>query len=813
MVAVQVLPGWGGKGILVNMDSAQLNPMSDQSSYIPKATRVHLQLSRYPILADAIRERLRQELFLRGIVTRQNFEVEAREKAVQSQIREGITDPVNEEPVDVWERRLARVRDDLTDFYVAYNLSPLRFEEILRDVLQQRHSRETALSYNPELASMEVLFHQAETYYGLPAAEQAPVQHHLRETLVVLIKALISDELDFVRVAKEYLSLPDLQWIRSHRVGRGKIGGKAAGLVLAAKILERTLAAQPDGRTPINVVIPESYFIGADVIYEFLSLNNLLGYIDQKYKSLEQIEQDYPEIQAAYARGRFPDYVIERFRTILEEIGPRPLIVRSSGLLEDNFGTAFAGKYESVFCPNQGTPEENLNALTAAIARVYASVFNPDALLYRKQRRLLDFDERMAVLIQVVQGESYRNFFFPTVSGIGYSHNPYVWNPRLRREDGFVRIVAGLGTRAVERVGEDYPRMVALSHPQLRPESSTRELRHYSQYFVDVLNLEENRFETRRVSETLGGDYPGLRHLAARDHGDYLSPLVFSDPGLDPRSLVLTFDGLLGQTSFADQLKSILKSLEIGYGCPVDIEFTVSIDAEYPQPGVTIHLLQCRPQSGAELASAVSLPERLPQSDIVFATSKLVPTGRVVNVAYIVYVDPVRYVEVANPSRRLELARLIGRINQRLEGQNFILMGPGRWGSGNPELGVKVGYAEIYNTRALVEIGLPRGKTRPTLSYGTHFFQDLVESRIYPLAIYPGESGNSFNEGFFFTALNALPTLLPADASFSDLLKVIDVRACTGGKVLELVMSGQEGKAIAFLRLPSAGEAGPGPAK
>ncbi len=777
--------------------------MTDESTYIPKVTRIYLQLSRYPILADTIRERMRHELFLRGVVTRENFETEAREKAVQSQQREGMSNPEAQESAEIWERRLARVRDDLTDFYFAYNLTHQRFEDIVHEVLKQRSASETSLAYNPELASMEVLFHQAETLYALPPDQREAVKHNLQETKVVLIKALISDDLDFVRLAKEYLTVPDLQWIRDHRVGRGKIGGKAAGLMLANKILQQTVASA-DATRHIDLVIPQSYFVGADVIYDFLEINGLLNYLNQKYKSIEQIEQDYPAIQSAYGKGRFPAEIIERFEAILAEVSHQPLIVRSSSLLEDNFDATFAGKYESVFCPNQGTPEENLTALTEAITRVYASVFNPNALLYRKQRGLLDFDERMAVLIQIVQGEPYPPFFFPQVSGIAYSRNPFIWNPKLRREDGFARIVAGLGTRAVDRVGEDYPRMVALSNPQLRPENTPRDIRYYSQYYMDVLNLETNAFETRRVAETLAGDYPGLRFLASQSHGDHIAGMVVTDPGLDPRSLVLTFENLLTQTSFAEQMRTMLKALEFGYGRPVDVEFTVSIGNEYPTPRVAIHLLQCRAQAGSEIAEAVSLPENVAPRDIVFGTEKLVPTGRVTKIAYIVYVDPEKYAEITDPSLKLELARVVGRLNQRLESRRFILMGPGRWGSSNLDLGLKVGYADIYNTKALVEIGLARGNTRPTLSYGTHFFQDLVEAHIYPLAIYPGEPGNPFNTKFFQKAMNALPSLLPDDAPSAEFIKVIDVQATTGGRVLELAMSGDDGKAIAFLTRPAA---------
>jgi hypothetical protein len=320
---------------------------------------------------------------------------------------------------------------------------------------------------------------------------------------------------------------------------------------------------------------------------------------------------------------------------------------------------------------------------------------------------------------------------------------------------------------------------------------------------MDVLNLETNAFETRRVAETLAGDFPGLRFLASQARDDLIARMVSTDLRLDPQTLVLTFEGLLGQTRFAEQMRSLLKALELGYGMPVDVEFTVSIGNEYPQPGITIHLLQCRPQAGSELAETVHLPEKIPEQDIIFGTERMAPTGRVTDIAYIVYVDPEKYAEIENPTRRLELARVVRRLNQRLESQRFILLGPGRWGSSNLELGLRVGYADIYNTKALVEIGLAKGKTRPTLSYGTHFFQDLVEARIYPLAIYPGEPGNPFQAEFFRGALNALPTLLPQDAAHAEFIKVIDVRATTGGKVLELVMGGDEGKALAFLTRPT----------
>ena len=235
------------------------------------------------------------------------------------------------------------------------------------------------------------------------------------------------------------------------------------------------------------------------MFYDFLSLNDI-EYLNQKYKPAEEIIADYPAIEEAYAQAELPPGVTSRLRQILREVGKRPLIVRSSSLLEDNFGMSFAGKYQSFFCPNQATPEENLAALTLAIRRVYASVHNPDALLYRRRMGLLDYDERMAILLQEVQGQAYHDYFFPAVAGVAFSFAPIVWNSRLRREEGFVRMVTGLGTRAVERVGEDYPRLVTLSHPLLRPEVSPSAIRRYSQRLMDVIDFQKNELTTLPLS-------------------------------------------------------------------------------------------------------------------------------------------------------------------------------------------------------------------------------------------------------------------------------------------------------------------------
>jgi hypothetical protein len=478
--------------------------------------------------------------------------------------------------------------------------------------------------------------------------------------------------------------------------------------------------------------------------------------------------------------------------------------VRSSSLLEDSFGRSFAGKYESLFCPNQGTPEENLDALMAAIKTVYASVLSPDAIAYRRKMGLIDYDERMAILIQPVQGTRRGACLFPTLAGVGYSRNPFRWNPQIRREDGFLRLVWGLGTRAVDRVGSDHPRMLALSHPQLRPEVTAEEIRRNSQRSIDLLDLRVNELVTRSIAEVFSPDDPTLPFLVSVDRKDYIQQ-VFSDIRMvEPQDLVLTFDGLIKKTDFVPQMKAILKCLEKEYQSPVDIEFTADLMTDGAKPSVVIHLLQCRPTGSFETGARVRLPAKVPPSDTVFSTHGLVPHGIVSNIRYVVYVLPEKYSRLAKPTVKLELARVIGRLNKRLEEETFILMGPGRWGSSNIDLGVPVGYADINSARVLVEVASPRGQGVPDVSYGTHFFQDLVEAHIYPLPLFLDDPLTVFNRDFVLGSPNALPALLPEDAAYAEYIQVVDVPAVAGGRYLEIVMDEERSQALAFLKPPEA---------
>ena len=762
-----------------------------------RALNIYLSLAQYPILATHMRVRMRRELFNRGVITPLEFEAEVREKAIRTQAIEGLNNPFTEEPTDVWELRMMRIRDHLTDFYFAYNLPYELFESIVRTTLTERGARseDLMISFNPELAPQNMLFEQAVAIEKMPLKERAQVEARLREIKVVLIRTLISDQLAYVKIAKDWFTISDLNEIRSHKIGHGKIGGKSAGMLLAARILKEV----GDDEIRQSLIIPESYFIGADLTYTFMALNGLMHWGDQKYKLEDQIRADYPQIQSEFLTGEFPPDILDQFRSLLDYVGQRPLIVRSSSLLEDNFGTSFAGKYESHFCPNQGTSEENLRYLTQAIARVYASMLNPDALLYRRAKGLQDYDERMALLIQAVQGEQFGRYYLPHAAGVAFSRNLYRWSPQIRREDGFVRLVWGLGTRAVDRVGNDYPRLVALSHPLLHPEASVKAIRRYSQQFVDLIDLQDNDLKTLPVHQVINLHYPVLRYLAQLDQDDYLTPLRSMFFEGKPHQLILTFDELFRRTPLADRLTKMLQLLETHYHSPVDTEFTVQVvDPSALRPEIRISLLQCRPQSRLSESEA-RLPKNLRDNDIIFSTKRMAPQGRVNDIRYVVFVSPEDYYALPTQTARAELGRAVGRLNAALKKETFICVGPGRWGTSNPDLGVRIGYADIYNTRALVELTGKGIGSAPEASFGTHFFQDLVESNIYPLAIYLDDPDVVFDYDFFYKTPNRLTTFLPDEAGLENCLRLIEVATFRDDCQLELVMDDEQGRAVGFL--------------
>jgi len=489
----------------------------------------------------------------------------------------------------------------------------------------------------------------------------------------------------------------------------------------------------------------------------------------------------------------------------LDDFEERPLIVRSSSLLEDRFGSAFSGKYKSLFLANQGSKRQRLDALMDAIAEVYSSTFGPDPIQYRAERGLLDFREEMGIMIQEVVGTRVGRYFFPAFAGVAFSNNEFRWSPRIRREDGLMRMVPGLGTRAVDRLSDDYPILIAPGQPGLRVNVTVDEVMRYSPNKMDVINLETNRFETRTVEDVFrefGHEIPWMPLVLSLCRDQRLQPPDPLTTDLKQEHFCVTFEGLVAMTPFVKQMQTMLRVLQETLGTPVDIEFAFD--------GRDFYLLQCRPQVYSTESTPSPIPRDLPREQIVFTASRYVSNGRVPDITHIVYVDPTRYSEVRDLETLKAIGRCVGRLNQLLPKRRFILMGPGRWGSrGDIKLGVSVTYSEIKNTAALIEIARKKGNYVPDLSFGTHFFQDLVESSIRYLPLYPDDEGIIFNEDFLLGAYNILPEILPEYADLADTVRAIDVPHAADGRVLRVLMNADLDEAIGILTRPSGGAEAP----
>lgn len=756
-----------------------------------------IALGQYPILGSKIRARMRTELFTRGIIDQKEFEAQVRSEAIETQKLEGVDNPYYQEPSEIWERRKTILRDQLTDLLFSRHLPSELVETMISEVLVEKGITPTEqhLVINPELAPLDLVFEQALTIERMPSESRARLIPRLEESKVVLIRSMISDHLRYINIAKEWLTVNDLAEIRRRKIGAGRIGGKAAGMLLAQHILKNS----PDLGESANISVPESFYVGSDEFYTFMSVNNLIAWNDQKYKTEEEMRADFNKIEEEFQKGDFPPYFLDQIQTMLIKIGKQPLIVRSSSLLEDSFGTAFAGKYESIFCPNQGTLEENLKALTSAITQIYASVFNPNALVYRRSKGLQDYDERMALLIQIVEGERYGDYLMPHAAGVAFSRNLYRWAPQINAEDGFVRLVWGLGTRAVDRVGNDYPRLVALSHPLLRPSNDPQTIRRYSQQYVDLIDLRQNKLTTMSVKDVLDADYPPLRYIAQTDEGGYFET-IRSLLIKDVKDLVLTFDVLLQRTPFTNRMKSILNTLELAYHSPVDVEFALSLKQDVgPLPKLGIAMLQCRPQSHLGDSDVEKMPTNLPGTDIIFSSEFMVPRGKIEKINYVVYVKAKNYFALKSNSERVELARTVGRLNEALQKERFICVGPGRWGSSNADLGVPIAYGDIYHSKALVELAGENVGLPPEPSLGTHFFQDLLEAQIYPLALQLDDPKTEFNKNFFEEAPNHLLEWIPAEEQYENCLCLLAIGDYAPGKSLSILMNDDVGKVLAYL--------------
>lgn len=622
-------------------------------------------------------------------------------------------------------------------------------------------------------------------------------QHTLTETWLKseLAHRFLSEDEHLINLVLDNISIQDFGPMIEKVIGSersmGNIGGKGAGLFIASQILRHASQSDP---LLTDIKTPRTWYIAADQIVDFLHYNNLEELNFYKYNSVFHLRMTYDTIIQKIKNGRLPAHTMNMLMLALEDMRGRPLIVRSSSLLEDRHSGTFSGKYKSLFLCNKGTRQQRLDALVNAVLEVYASMYNPDAIQYRRERGLLHFTEQMGVMIQEVVGRKVGPYFLPMFAGVAFSRNLLRWSSRIQPEDGLVRLVMGLGTRAVDRVNDDYPLMFAPGQPKLQINQIPADVYHYSPKHIDLIH-EEKGFVTvdaQTFLREMHREIPDLYQYVSVYENDFIqNKNAFSlNPARD--TMVITFQHVLFSTEFAAKIKRMMEVLSKKLQCPVDIE--------YAYDGESLYLLQCRPQGTGLMRAPAAIPQNIKRQDTLFTANRFISDGLLENVSYVVYVDPEGYSQLSSREELLAVGEAVGLLNDILPRRKFLLIGPGRWGSrGDIQLGVRVTYSDICNTGALIEVAREKHSYVPELSFGTHFFQDLVEAGILYVPLYPDQKDALFNESFFLRKENMLGSILPKYARLSDTLKVIDISASSQGRTLSLHMNSELNQAVAYL--------------
>lgn len=696
-------------------------------------------------------------------------------------------------PVKVWQRQTPTL-------YLLHSLdgdqfTPVTSSAMIADIL--RRVPKPWLEFSIHRPGVWVrTFHEAQqAVHGRRGGQ--PASSDTQELFERLLKMVVTGDERFQALARRFFDLEMLVEIMQRMIGTGQIGGKSLGMLLARAILKRA-----DPRWEGLLESHDSFYVGSDVFYTYLVQNGCWWH-RRRLKDFTAYLKNTKLARQRILEGTFPELIQDQFAEMLEYFGQSPVIVRSSSLLEDNYGNAFSGKYQSVFCANQGSPQQRLEALMNAVRTVYASTMSEEGLQYRLHHGLLDRDEQMALLIQRVSGEMYGPLFFPHVAGVGFSFNPFVWHQDIDPKAGLLRLVFGLGTRAVDRADDDYTRLVALNAPLKRPEGRADAWREFAQRRVDVLDLEANQLVSREF-QTVARSFPTALLDLFATHDEHVSdPASGTGAGVGPPagfSGALSFERLLGDTDLVPTMRALCGTLQEAYAYPVDIEFTANFT---PDGHFRINLVQCRPfqvKIGGE-GSRVTPPERIePEHLLLESRGPIVGHSLATVIDRLIYVVPSVYSQLGM-SQRYSIARTIGRLTH-LESpggrKTIMLLGPGRWGTSMPSLGVPVSFAEINTAAVICELAVMHAGLVPDVSLGTHFFNDLVEMDMLYLAVSPGRDGHALNDALILSQPNLLPELIPSAASLAGGLWVVDNPPPGQGGALQLNVDSMLQRAVCY---------------
>ena len=562
---------------------------------------------------------------------------------------------------------------------------------------------------------------------------------------------------------REYFTFEDYITIYDRRVGSGLVGGKTCGMLLARKIIEKD---RPE--LYANFEPDDSFYIGSDLFYTYIVSNDLWD-IRVNQRTEEGYYKYGKELEEALKKGTFSDQIKKEFIRILDYFGQNPIIVRSSSFLEDGYGNAFAGKYESVFCVNRGTLEERLAAFEEAVKVVYSSTMNVSALEYRKLNGLDDADEQMALLVQRVSGSYYGDYFFPTAAGVGFSYSPYSPLPDMDNSKGMLRLVMGLGTKAVDRTKKDYPRIINLDKPELTMMKDIKEKHRYSQHYLDVIDLKNISLHDISIAEGLD-IIPKHAKKVLIEH-DRDAERMFRERGQRREIVFVNCEGIVKNHEFIEEMKEILNTLETAYDYPVDIEYTVNFGEDN---SFNINLLQCRPLQVSTNNEDIEMPE---DKNVFFHIKESsMGMSRKNKIDTICYVDPHKYYEYPY-AQKSSISHVISEVNAycRNNDRTAMLIVPGRIGTSSPELGIPVVFADISHFSAILEESYSEVGYMPELSFGSHMFQDLVEAEIYYGALFENEKKIEFNRDMIFEYSNILKDINPGlSEDIYSMIQVID---------------------------------------
>lgn len=519
------------------------------------------------------------------------------------------------------------------------------------------------------------------------------------------------------------------------RIGEGSIGGKARGLAFVDSVIKKhRIFYKYDN---IIISIPRTIVLCTDVFDDFMHENNLY--------EIALLDLEDTEILKHFLEAKLPEKVRIQLKELLSKT-TTPLAIRSSSLLEDSHYQPFAGIYSTYMIPHIKEDDEMLDMLYRAIKSVYASVFFKSSKAYMEATRNVIDEEKMAIILQEVTGSQYGNRFYPTISGVARSVNFYPIDPE-KAEDGIASIGLGLGKVIVEggktlRFSPKYPKKILqLSTPQMTLNETQKKFYALSmnpEDYIDSIDDGINMLEFPISEADKDGSIKKICSVY-----DFQDDIV-RDGSYGDGKKIITFSGILKYNSFplSDILNTLLHIGQKEMNHPVEIEFAVNLNQEKNTPDL-FSFLQIRPIVEETDTLHFDLGE-VNEDACLLISNKALGNGKIDNLYDFVYVKPDSF----SPDKSKEIAEEIDLLNQKLrtENLNYILVGPGRWGSSDPWLGIPIKWSQISEARLIVESGLHNYRIDP--SQGTHFFQNLTSFRIGYFTINPYMNDGKFDVDF-----------------------------------------------------------------